>query len=218
MSAPPRTERGTRTRRRILDVAATVFAERGYHDASIVKITEAAQVAQGTFYLYYSSKQEVFEEVVRDLNSRVRQAMFAASSAQPDRLAAERAGFRAYFRFTAQHPELYRIMRQAESVAPHVLREHYDRIAAGYVAGLRAAQARGELDEAVDPEIAAWALMGIGELVGLRWVLWERQDRAGPSPADGVPAGPPTDGVPARVFEATLRLVERALTPGGPHR
>src|SRR5690606_14890523 len=68
MSAPPRTARGTRTRERILAGATQVFAEHGYHDASIVKVTEAAEVAQGTFYLYFYSKQEVFEEVVRELN------------------------------------------------------------------------------------------------------------------------------------------------------
>jgi hypothetical protein len=39
--------KGSRTRQRILDAAERVF---GYHDASIVRITEAAGVAQGTFY------------------------------------------------------------------------------------------------------------------------------------------------------------------------
>ena len=52
--------------------AEDVFTELGYHEASIVKITEAAGVAQGTFYLYFGSKQDVFEEVVLDLNRRVR--------------------------------------------------------------------------------------------------------------------------------------------------
>jgi AcrR family transcriptional regulator len=54
-------EKGARTRRRLLDAAERVFAELGYHDASIVKITEAAGVAQGTFYLYFTGKQEIFD-------------------------------------------------------------------------------------------------------------------------------------------------------------
>ena len=69
------TSRGAATRTRLLEAAETVFAELGYHDASIVKITEAAGVAQGTFYLYFAGKQEIFEELVRDLNRRVRHAM-----------------------------------------------------------------------------------------------------------------------------------------------
>ena len=73
------TARGARTRQKLLESAERIFAELGYHDASIVKITEAAGVGQGTFYLYFSGKKEVFEEVVLDLNSRVRHAMTEAA-------------------------------------------------------------------------------------------------------------------------------------------
>ena len=76
----PLSKRGERTRRRLLEAAEAVFAELGYHDASIVKITEAAGVGQGTFYLYFASKKDVFDELVRDLNRRVRHAMKESSS------------------------------------------------------------------------------------------------------------------------------------------
>jgi AcrR family transcriptional regulator len=164
--------RGTRTRQRLLEAAESVFAEHGYHDASIVKITEAAGVGQGTFYLYFGSKQDVFDELVRDLNRRVRHAMKEASSQGTTRLEQELLGFRAYFRFTAEHPALYRIIRQAEFVSPEMLRYHYDRLSAGYVEALRDAVKRGEIAK-LDPEVAAWALMGMGELIGMRWILWE---------------------------------------------
>jgi hypothetical protein len=82
-------------------------------------------------------------------------------------------GFRAYFRFTAEHPALYRIIRQAEFVSPTMLQYHYDRLSQGYVEALRAARERGEIGE-IDPEVTAWALMGAGELIGLRWILWDQ--------------------------------------------
>jgi AcrR family transcriptional regulator len=165
--------RGTRTRQRLLEAAEAVFAEHGYHDASVVKITEAAGVGQGTFYLYFATKQEVFDELVRDLNRRVRYAMKEGSSQGKTRLEAELLGFRAYFRFTAEHPALYRIIRQAEFVSPDMLRYHYDRLSSGYVEALREASDRGEIAK-LDPEVAAWALMGMGELIGMRWILWEQ--------------------------------------------
>jgi AcrR family transcriptional regulator len=164
--------RGTRTRQRLLEAAESVFGELGYHDASVVKVTEAAGVGQGTFYLYFASKQDVFDELVRDLNRRVRRAMKEASSQGTTRLDAELLGFRAYFRFTAEHPALYRIIRQAEFVSPEMLRYHYDRLSAGYVDALREAMERREIAE-LDPEVAAFALMGMGELTGMRWILWE---------------------------------------------
>jgi AcrR family transcriptional regulator len=163
--------KGVRTRTRLLDAAERVFAELGYHDASIVKITEAAGVGQGTFYLYFASKRDVFDELVRDLNRRVRHAMKEASSQGSTRLEAEMLGFGAYFRFTAEHPALYRIIRQAEFVSPEMLHYHYEKLAEGYVEGLRESMAKGEVGE-IDPEVSAWALMAAGELLGMRFILW----------------------------------------------
>jgi AcrR family transcriptional regulator len=166
------TARGAATRARLLEAAERVFADLGYHDASIVKITEAAGVAQGTFYLYFAGKQQIFDELVVDLNHRVRLAMKEASSRGATRLEAELLGFQAYFAFTAEHPALYRIIRQAEFVSPRMLRYHYERLAEGYVSALQEAVTRGEVG-AIDPEVTAWALMGAGELIGMRWILWD---------------------------------------------
>src|SRR5690606_1822245 len=118
----PRTRKGAETRAKLLVAAEKVFAELGYHDTSVVKITEAAGVGSGTFYLYFEGKQAIFEELVVDLNRRVRRAMGDASLQARTRLEAEKEGFRAFFRFTAEHPALYRIIRQAEFVAPDSLR------------------------------------------------------------------------------------------------
>ncbi|MBW3619930.1 MAG: TetR/AcrR family transcriptional regulator, partial [Actinobacteria bacterium] len=145
------------------------------HEASIVKITEAAGVAQGTFYLYFASKQDVFEHLVLDLNKRVRRAMSEGAAGGGTRTERELGGFAAFFRFTAEHPALYRIIRQAEFVSPTSLQLHYDRIAAGYVEALKAAMDAGEV-AAGDPEVIAWMLMGIGEIVGMRWILWSGHD------------------------------------------
>jgi AcrR family transcriptional regulator len=195
-TAPPRgarTARGARTRARLLQAAEEVFTDLGYHDASIVKIAEAAGVAPGTFYLYFAGKQEIFDELVEDLNRRVRRAMTDAASRGQTRTEAERLGFQAFFRFTAEHPGLYRVIRQAEFVSPRALRLHYERIVAGYVRGLQEAMARGEIASG-DPEVLAWALMGVGEMIGLRWILWGD-----------------TDEIPEHVFEETVQFVQRAL-------
>jgi len=167
----PLSARGLNTRRKLLDAAERVFGEIGYVDASIVKVTEAAGVGQGTFYLYFDSKRAIFDELVRDLNSRVRHAMKEASSQGETRLEQELLGFKAYFRFTSDHPALYRIIRQAEFVSPEMLRYHYDKLSEGYIEALREAMERGETAE-LDPEVAAWALMAVGEMVGMRWILW----------------------------------------------
>jgi AcrR family transcriptional regulator len=193
----PLSKRGLDTRRRVLDAAEQVFAAHGYHDASVVKIAERAGVAAGTFYLYFDSKKAVFDELVRDLNQRVRHAMKDGSSHGKTRLEQELLGFDAYFRFTSEHPALYRIIRQAEFVSPEMLRYHYDRLSENYVEALRAAVATGEIGE-LNPDVAVWALMGIGEMVGMRWILW----------GDGVP-------LPQHVWKELERLLRGLLEVEG---
>ncbi len=189
----PLSKRGLDTRRRLLDAAEEVFGAHGYHDASVVKLAETAGVAAGTFYLYFDSKKAIFDELVRDLNRRVRHAMKEGSAKGTTRLESELLGFDAYFRFTSDHPALYRIIRQAEFVSPEMLRYHYDRLSAGYIDALRAAVESGEIGE-LDPEVAAWALMGLGEMVGMRWILW----------GDGTP-------LPGRVWDELERLIRCIL-------
>jgi AcrR family transcriptional regulator len=177
-------QRGALTRQRLIDAAEQVFAQVGYHEASIVKITEAAGVAMGTFYLYFRGKKEIFDELLRDLNRRVRHAMSEASAQGGTRLEQELLGFRAFFRFTAEHPGLYRVIRQAEFVSPEMLRFHYEKLSSGYIEGLREAAERGEVGEHIDPEVSAWALMAAGELIGMRWILWDERGEVPPRVLD----------------------------------
>jgi len=186
--------RGARTRRRLLRAAERVFTEVGYHDASVTRIAETAGVAPGTFYLYFPGKLQIFEELIEDLNRRVRRAMARAAAPATSRAEAERLGFRAFFRFTAEHPGLYRVIRQAEFVSPPSLQAHYQQIVRGYVDGLRRAAERGEVVQG-DPEVMAWALMGIGEMVGMRWILWREAGQE----------------MPEAVFEEVIRFVHRGL-------
>ena len=192
----PGPTRGRRTRRRLLDAAEEVFAEHGYHDASIVRIVERAGVAQGTFYIYFRSKQEIFEELVGDLSSRLRHTLSnAVASGGGDRYEAERRGFAAFFRFTAEHPALYKVIREAEFVAPEAQRRHYEKIIEGYVRALDAAVDKGEVDPC-DTTVLAWALIAVGQLIGMRWIVW---DGKGELPED--------------VFEQCMLVVRRMLAP-----
>ncbi len=62
-------------RRQIMGAAKGVFAEAGYHGASIHAIIERAQIARGTFYLYFESKSAVFssilDQAMADLRARI---------------------------------------------------------------------------------------------------------------------------------------------------
>ena len=74
-------------RRQILEAAKAVFSESGYHGASINAIIERAQIARGTFYLYFESKSAVFDSILdqamADLRARIQRIEVDDPAAPP---------------------------------------------------------------------------------------------------------------------------------------
>jgi AcrR family transcriptional regulator len=169
----PRTARGRRTLRAILDAAAAEFGEKGFHEGSISGITRRAGVALGSFYTYFDSKDDVFRALVRDMSGQVRDhvgpALKGATGGQVD---AERAALLAFICFAREHKEIYRIIDEAEFVDPDSFRMHYATTAERIRARLEAAAERGEVRSDVS-EIHAWAIMGMNVFLGLRYSVWE---------------------------------------------
>jgi AcrR family transcriptional regulator len=195
----PTTERGRQSRQRIVDAAEHVFGEKGYFPASISDITRAAGVAQGTFYLYFTSKREVFIEVLAGLAHLIRKVTREALGDGTGRLEGERRGFAAFFALVNERPHLYRIVRQAEFVEDS-LHVYYESIVPGYVARLRAAMERGQVRR-LDAETLAYCLLGIGDLVGMRWPYW---------------TGKP---IPPEVFETVIEFIRHGMAvESEPHK
>jgi AcrR family transcriptional regulator len=174
----PRTERGRKTLRRLIEAAAAEFGERGFHEAAITGITRRAGVALGTFYTYFESKEAVFRALVRDMSRATRVHVAEAVKDAPDRLAAERIGLEAFIAFTRRHPELYRIIEEAQFVAHDVYREHYLTFADAYRRNLAGARERGEIAGGAggepEDEARAWALIGMSVFLGMRYGIWGR--------------------------------------------
>ena len=168
----PKTRKAQATRQRQLDVAEVLFAKKGYFDTSIVDITQAANVALGTFYLYFPSKLAIFQELVRQLNRNLRSHLGEAVAGISNRAEIERAGFQAFFVFVDRHRNLYSIVSQAELVDPELYRWYYRSLAESYTRGLKLAARRREARK-LDAETISWCLMGMAHFMGMRWVLWE---------------------------------------------
>jgi len=158
------------TRQALLVAAERLFGEAGFYQTAISGITYLAGVAQGTFYLHFPSKVAVFVELVREINERFRREERRALAGLDDRRDIEREGFRTFFRFIHAHRGAYRILREAELVEPQTGRWYYERLAAGYMRGLRRGMDRGEI-RVLALEPLAYALLGIGHSVAL-WGLW----------------------------------------------
>lgn len=57
---------GRRTMRKLLDAAMQAFDERGYHNARINDVVEIANTSRGTFYLYFSNKEDLLRALVAE--------------------------------------------------------------------------------------------------------------------------------------------------------
>jgi AcrR family transcriptional regulator len=191
----PRTARGERTLRKILDAAQEEFGERGFSESSIVAITQRAGVALGTFYTYFDSKEAVFQALVRDMSLQVRDHVAPAFKGAGDALDAERRALEAFLEFARRHRDVYRIIDEAEFVEPAAYREHYETTAARIATRFVAARDKGELAADLsneDLEIIAWASMGANVFLGLRYSVWSSAD-------------------PKRIAEVTNRFLRKGL-------
>lgn len=174
-SVTPKTARGARTLEKILRAAEAEFGERGFHDGSIVGITQRAEIGQGTFYLYFKTKEAVMRELVLYTSRQLRHYLSEQVLDAGDRLQAERVGFRAFLEYIREHPSLYRIVQESQFVDAAVYRAYYQAFAEGYIDALTQAGQSRQIREG-DYEIWAWSIMGIMHFVGQRYLIWE-QDR-----------------------------------------
>lgn len=171
----PKTERGRRTLRALLDAAALEFGARGFHATGITDITRRAGVALGSFYTYFASKEDIFRALVTDLSAQVKAHVAPHLEAAPGALAREQAGLRSYLDFVAQQQLIYRIIDEAEFVAPDAYQGHYRSTVARIAARIEAGAAAGELRDGVG-EVEAWAIAGMNVFLGLRYGIWASPD------------------------------------------
>jgi AcrR family transcriptional regulator len=192
----PRTARGEKTMRKILDAALAEFGERGFSESSIVSITSRAKVALGTFYTYFDSKEALFAALVKDMSARVRDHVAPILSGVDDTLEAERLALASFLEFVVANKQVYRIIDEAEFVDPQGFRNHYETTAARIAARLKAGEARGQVisSDALESEVRAWGIMGLNVFLGLRFGVWGRED-------------------PKRVADIANRMLRAGLDP-----
>lgn len=173
----PRTARGLKTKRKLLDAAALEFGEKGFHEASITGITQRAGTALGSFYTYFDSKDELFSALVRDMSLRVKNHASSAMSEWQDALEREKLALEAFMNFARENKEIYRIIDEAEFVDPESYRSHYEGTAARIFERLQEGSEAGDLRDDLD-EAHAWAIMGMNVFLGLRYGIWSEEKSA----------------------------------------
>lgn len=105
--APPLEVRVGVQRRRLLEAAASVFAERGYAEGSAEAISRAAGMSKATFYEHFANKEECILVLFDEAATEVMRAMASAGETGPFATFEERvaAGARAFLQTLSEYPE-----------------------------------------------------------------------------------------------------------------
>jgi AcrR family transcriptional regulator len=209
-----RAERREDRRDALKSAAADVFAEHGYHAAKVSQIVERVGVAQGTFYLYYESKQQIFGELLQDFLTLV---VSTVAAWEPADLDSREVFHRELTRVglmltevTLDNQALAAIFfREALAVAPEfdaMIHEFYDTLAAMLTDFNRILCERG-LIEPANFRVLAYMTIGMVERIIQEYVV----------------AGTLTDVEPAEIVDhlithflfGTTRPMPQPRTEGG---
>jgi AcrR family transcriptional regulator len=196
-----RRDRAIETRRKLIDAAAKVVGAEGYANASVARITALADIAQGTFYNYFASQQDLFDQLLPELGTELLEFIRQRIAGESGSFRREEIGFRAFFDFLAERPEFYRILNEAEIFAPRAYHDHMRNMADGYTRALSRSHAKGELPgfERRELEVIIYAMLAARNYLSYRYLFRDGRSRR----------------LPAWVDRAYMKLMMGGMTYGG---
>jgi len=170
------------TRSKLMRAVTEIVGEEGYGNASVAKITARARVAQGTFYNYFKSQQDLFDRLLPELGTQLLDRIRNRVASLPVDLKREEIGFRAFFDFLADTPEFYRVLNEAETFSPKAFRDHMNNMIQGYLRALRRSQRQGALPgySTEDLEAVVCILLGARNYLSYHYMI--RTGHIGPAP------------------------------------
>jgi len=174
------------TRRRILNAAINVFAQKGYHDTRVDEIVEASETSKGAVYFHFPSKQEIFLGLVDEFANLLESRLEMAISQEESGVQQVDAALRICLHTFGKYQKLAKIfLVQAVglgTIFEDKRQEIHDRFVNLVKGHLDQAVSEGDIPP-LDTEIAAYAWMGAINEVVIRWVFTGE-----PSPARTLPA------------------------------
>jgi len=171
----PKTKRGKITFEKICNAANEVFHSKGYYEASIVDITTLADVAVGTFYVYFNDKLTLYKYLLIRYSKEIRRYIRNATINCKNRKEEEREGTKAFLLYIKEKPQSYNIIWNSLYIDKELFKNYYEDFCGRYSVGISSAQERDEMVEN-DVVLMSYMLMGIVNFVGLKYVLFDNSD------------------------------------------
>jgi TetR/AcrR family fatty acid metabolism transcriptional regulator len=173
-------------RRRILDAAVGVFAERGFYNAKVAEIAKAASVADGTIYLYFKNKEDILIQVFIDAMDEIlrrQESALAALDATSDPAAKLREFIRVHFAAVAESRAMAEVitveLRQSSKFMRNTDMKPFGRYLGIIKRIVDEGSRAGVFATGRDPRIVARAIFGAVDELALEWAMDERHTSLG---------------------------------------
>ncbi len=174
--SPASKKKSDQRRAALLDAARQVFAQKGYHPATVDDITRVAGVAKGTFYLYFSEKRAVFYDLMDqffDMVTSVGMSVSADVKTKKEYFARIEAAASRLVELFQNNRDLvrlsYRESMGMDERLEKMVHEFYRSMARVEADNIRLGMDLGLFRDDVDPLLAAYAHIGMVERVLLQW-------------------------------------------------
>lgn len=156
------TPRGEQRRAQLIAYATQRFARDGYHPTSVADIVDGLGVGKGVFYWYFSSKEELFIEILRTSQKDLRRRQQRAITGIDDPVDRMEIGIRAAVLWLAEHDDLRRLFEFArtEKSFRSAMAAGQTVLVSDAVVHLREAIDQGLVVDN-DPEALALAILGV---------------------------------------------------------
>ena len=156
--------------------AARRFAHNGYHPTSVADVVDAVGVGKGVFYWYFSSKEELFVEILRDAQYAMRKRQQALIGAEPDPVRRIELGMLASMEWFSENRHIFNLFQFAatEDAFEPTLREGQDVALADAMRHVKEGMTEGRLRDG-DPFLVTNAIVGVSNQLA-REFIFHRND------------------------------------------
>jgi AcrR family transcriptional regulator len=154
--------------RKLLDAGTQVFATRGYHQARVDDVVKLARTSHGTFYLYFSNKEDLFGALTSEVTAAMHEIAEALPALEPG--AAGLAALREWVANLAALYDKYGAVIVAwteaeigDSSFGRMGDDLISQVAGELVRRIRASGPDGSGPPGIDPQVASLALVAMIE-------------------------------------------------------
>lgn len=166
-----KTTKGADSKNRILEAAIDLFADNGYRGTKISDIVKAAGLTQAAFYLYFSSKESIFQEILERFYMRLEEHLQAAvmpSAIEPGEFSMRiRSNIESILIIFQEHPKATRIFLTEERSIDEIEILIHQAIASN----LKQHQSMGLIRNDLSPQMMANGMIGLFIQVTLKELL-----------------------------------------------